>query len=124
MSPQILNKVLNQNWFVAAQMKEIRRSTIVFEPSNAIKVLHGFENAAAKFIRTMGHHHKSMLHIVVYCLLLSLNCVKYVNCDIEPRPINNQFNDDDAAVGIAAHVSFVTICIFFNKKKTFPNTIV
>lgn len=104
MSPQLINKVLNQNWFVATQMKEIRRSATVLETTKAIEVFHCIENAAAKFIRTMNHrHHRTMLCFIIYCLVLSLNCVNYVNCDIEPHPVNNQFpDDDDAVIGAAA----------------------
>lgn len=95
MSPQLINKVLNQNWFVSSQMKEIRRSTTVFEATKALQFLHCIENAAAKFIRVMNHgHHKSMLCIIIYCLVLGLNCVN-VSCDLEPHAVNNDFNDDD-----------------------------
>lgn len=97
MSPQLVNKVLNQNWFVSAQMKEIRRSTMAVETTSALHVLHCIENAAAKFIRIMNHHHhhRTMLCLIIYCLVLSLNCVNYVNCDIEPHPDNKHFSDDD-----------------------------
>lgn len=96
MSPQLINKVLNQNWFVSTQMKEIRRSNMAVETTNALQVLHCIENAAAKFIRIMNHHHhRTMLCFIIYCLVLSLNCVNYVNCDIEPHPDNKQFSDDD-----------------------------
>lgn len=99
MSPQLINKVLNQNWFVSTQMKEIRRSAITLETTKAFEVLHCIENAAAKFIRTMNHrHHRTMLYFIVYCLVLSLNCVNYVNCDIEPRADNNVFDSDDDPV--------------------------
>lgn len=102
MSPQLINKVLNQNWFVASQMKEIRRSAVVLETSKALEVLHCIENAAAKFIRTMNHrHHRTMLCGIVYCLVLSLNCVKYVNCDIEPHDVNQIVDDDDAVVKVS-----------------------
>lgn len=104
MSPQLIHKILNQNWFVSTQMKEIGRSSMVFEPAKALKVLCGIEHAAAKFIRMMSHHHIKTLCILIYCLVLTSNCVKYVNCDIEPRPIINQFNDDDAAAGVAARL--------------------
>lgn len=66
------------------------------ETASALHVLHCIENAAAKFIRTMNHrHHRTMLCFIIYCLVLSLNCVNYVNCDIEPHPDNNQYRDDD-----------------------------
>lgn len=99
MSPQLINKVLNQNWFVSTQMKEIRRSAITLETTRALEVFHCIENAAAKFIRTMNHrHHRTMLCFIVYCLVLSLNCVNYVNCDIEPHADNNVFDSDDDPV--------------------------
>lgn len=101
MSPQLLNKVLNQNWFVSSKMKEIRRSARVFESSNVLKVLHGMENAAAKFIRTMNQHNKNITYIAIYCIVLISTCVRYVNCDIEPRPVNNELIDDD---GVRADV--------------------
>lgn len=98
MSPQLINKVLNQNWFVSTQMKEIRRSVTVLETTKALDVLHCIENAAAKFIRTMNHrHHRTMICFIVYCLVLSLNCVNYVNCDIEPHPVPD---DDDGMLGV------------------------
>lgn len=76
-------------------MKEIRRSTTVFEATKALQFLHCIENAAAKFIRVMNHgHHKSMLCIIIYCLVLGLNCAN-VSCDLEPHAVNNDFNDDD-----------------------------
>ncbi|XP_031641239.1 transmembrane protein 165 [Contarinia nasturtii] len=101
MSPQLINKVLNQNWFVSTQMKEIRRSATVLETTKAFQVLHCIENAAAKFIRTMNHrHHRTMLCVIVYCLVLSLNSIKYVNCDIEPHPVDNGFNDDDDVAAV------------------------
>lgn len=93
MSPQLINKVLDQNWFVSTHMKGIRRSSTVLETTKALQVLHGLEHAAAKFIRTISH--RSTLCVIVYFLVLSLNCVTYVNCDIEPRPVNNNFNSDD-----------------------------
>lgn len=103
MSPQLINKVLNQNWFVSSKMKEIRRSALVFQPSNVLKVLHGMENAAAKFIRTMNQHHKIITYIAIYGLVLISTCVEFVNCDIEPRPMNNQLIEDDGD-GADAHV--------------------
>lgn len=84
-------------------MKEIRRSALVFEPANALKVLHGMENSAAKFIRTMNQHHKNITCIAIYCILLISTCVRYVNCDSEPRPVNSQLIENDG-VGADAHV--------------------
>ncbi|XP_055318269.1 transmembrane protein 165 [Sitodiplosis mosellana] len=110
MSPQLINKVLNQNWFVSTQMKEMRRSATVLETTSALQVFHCIENAAAKFIRTMNHrHHRMMLCVIVYCLVLSLNSIKYVNCDIEPHPVNNQFGDDDDAIGVGAAVPRIPV---------------
>lgn len=105
MSPQLINKVLNQNWFVSSKMKEICRSVLVFEPSNVLKVLHGIKNSAAKFIRSMNQHHKNITYIAIYCycIVLVSTFVRYVNCDIEPRPVNNQLIEDDG-VGAKAHV--------------------
>lgn len=86
-------------------MKEIRRSAIVFEPSNILKVLHGMKNAAAKFIRTMNQHHENITCIAIYCIVLISTCVRYVNCDIEPRPLNNQLiGDDGDGDGADAHI--------------------
>lgn len=100
MSPQLINKVLNQSWFVSSQMKGIRRSKTVLETTKALQVLHCIQNAAAKFIRVMNHgHHKSMLCIIIYCLVLSLNCAN-VSCDLEPHAVDNY--DDDAAIGAVA----------------------
>lgn len=94
MSPQLIRKVLNQNWFVSAHIKEISRSGSVLEASKALDVLNGLQNAAAKFIRKVSHH-QQLLIFIVYCLLLSNHCIRYVNCDIEPQPVANNFNDDD-----------------------------
>lgn len=110
MSPQLINKVLNQNWFVSTQMKEIRRSQMSVQTTNALQVLHCIENAAAKFIRIMNHHHhRTMLCFIIYCLVLSLNCVDYANCDIEPHPDNNQFRDGDGPVSSNALPNQLTV---------------
>lgn len=112
MSPQLINKVLNQNWFVSTQMKEIRRSSVAVETSNALQVLHCIENAAAKFIRIMNHHHhRTMLCFIIYCLVLSLNCVNFVSCDIEPHPDSNQFRDDDGPVSPNPFVCLFVRCL-------------
>lgn len=99
MSPQVIGKVLEQDWFVATQMKEMRRSHTAtahaFTPSNALRVLHCMEMAAAKFIRVMGTHHMRMLCIMMYCIVLSLNCVSFVSCDLAPNPDKNRFTDDE-----------------------------
>lgn len=77
-------------------MKQMARSATIFEMDKALQVLNGLQNAAAKFIRKSSHH-KSLLLLIIYCLILSNNCVKYVNCDIEPQPMNNISDDDDDA---------------------------
>lgn len=94
MSPQLIHKVLNQNWFVASHVKEMARSVSVFEASRVLEMLSGLQNAAAKFIRKTSHH-KSLLLLIIYCLILSHNCINFVNCDIEPQPMNNISDDDD-----------------------------
>lgn len=94
MSPQLIHKVLNQNWFVASHLKQMARSVSVFEASRALEVLNGLQNAAAKFIRKSSQH-QNLLLLIVYCLILSNNCINYVNCDIEPQPMNNISDDDD-----------------------------
>lgn len=121
MSPQLINKVLNQNWFMSTQMKEMRRSAKVLETTSALQVFHCIENAAAKFIRTMNHrHHRTLLCIIVYCLVHSLNSVKYVNCDIEPHPVN-QFSDDDDSIGVGAAVPHIPVSLnnFHSKSSPF-----
>lgn len=112
MSPQVIGKVLVQDWFVATQMKEMRRSLTAtahaFTPSNALRVLHCMENAAAKFIRVMSTHHKSMLCIMMYCIVLSLNGVSFVSCDLVPNPDKNRFTDDEQ---IGANILPVSHCL-------------
>lgn len=94
MSPQLIRKVLIQDWFVASHLKEMARSVSAYEASRFLEILHGLQNAAAKFIRKTSHH-KSLLLLIIYCLILSNNCINYVNCDIEPQPMNNISDDDD-----------------------------
>lgn len=93
MSPQIISNVLNQTWFVSTHMKEMARSVAVFEMSKLLNLLNGLQNAAAKFIRKTCH--QKNLIFLIYCLVISTHCIKYVHCDIEPQPVNNNFNDDD-----------------------------
>lgn len=99
MSPQLIGKVLEHNWFVATQMKGIRRSqspaTDTFQSSNALRVLHGIENAAAKFIRAMSLHQKSWLCIIIYCIVISLNLISFASCDIAQSAGKNRFTDDE-----------------------------
>lgn len=104
MSPHLINTMLNHSWFVSTQMKEIRRFAVVLQTTNALQVLNCIENAAAKFIRTISHRqHRTIVRIIVYCLVLSMNCTKYVNCDIEPHPVHPFSDNDDAINAIAGH---------------------
>lgn len=96
MSPQLIKKMLDQNWFVSTHMKGIRRSSKVLETSKALQVLNGLEHAAAKFIRTISH--RSTICVIAFFLVLGLSCVTYVSCDIEPSFINKNFNSDDNAL--------------------------
>lgn len=91
------------------------RSATVFEASRALEVLSGLQNAAAKFIRKTSHQ-KSLLFIIIYCLIISNNCIKYVNCDIEPQPMNNISDDDDDAATkqlVSFEYIFVLFVLFF-----------
>lgn len=117
MSPQLIGKVLEQDWFVATQMKGIRRThsstADAFKPSNALRVLYGIENAAAKFIRAMSLHHASMMCILMYCIVLSLNFVSFASCDIAPNAVKNQFTDDEQIGANILPVSNALVAHFF-----------
>lgn len=90
-------------------MKGIRRTTTVLkQPTKTFQVLQFAKNVTSNFIRMINKHHKSTLCIIlVYCLIFSLNCLQYVNCDIEPHPINNQFNDNENIASNLIPVSVV-----------------
>lgn len=94
--------MLHQDWFLSAQLKGMGVANgSVFGENRAFEIMHCIHNAAAKFIRRFSHN-KNLLIFLIYCIIISNNCVKYVSCDIEPQPMNNMIDDDDDDdVGIA-----------------------
>lgn len=93
MSPQLIEKMLNQNWFLSSQMKEMSRTNSpVFELDRMFKLLNGLKNAAAKFIRRTCHNNKHLLTILIYCLIICNNCIKLANGDDQPHAADE---DDD-----------------------------
>lgn len=96
MSPQLINKMLHQNWFLSSQVKELgRMDRTVFNQCRALEFCYGLQNAAAKHIRRFNHHHRNSLIFVIYFVIISNICIKYVCCDIEPQPPINLIDDDD-----------------------------
>lgn len=122
MSPQLIHNVLNQNWFVASHVKEMSRSVSVFEANRVLEMFNALQNAAAKFIRKISHH-KSLLLLIIYCLILSNNCINFVNCDIEPQPMNNISDDDDDGATkqlVSFHISIIFTEYLF-RSQVFPS---
>lgn len=61
-------------------------------------VWQGIQKLAAESIRNTFHfiqQHPGQSIVLIYFLIFSCNCINNVYCDIEPQPVNSNFDDDD-----------------------------